>query len=217
MALATLLACGSGAVGEGESEPLGDALWAHRFDTIQEATDAADLVVVGKITASVFGRNSGSNANEVNPIVSTYVTVRVEEVLKGEFTAGQTLVFEHLGSAGSIWFNEMPEFGVGDRHLLFLETMVWEGSEAGYLVMGPTGRVQSRCSREARGDLAGVRAHQSYGWKVSHGGEGRNCFCRGRRRKRRGAARPYQQSRTVDRPGAHQGTFAPLYALLSRT
>ena len=140
MALATLLACGSGAVGEGESEPLGDALWAHRFDTIQEATDAADLVVVGKITASVFGRNSGSNANEVNPIVSTYVTVRVEEVLKGEFTAGQTLVFEHLGSADTIWFNEMPEFGVGDRHLLFLETMVWAGSEAGYLVMGPPGR-----------------------------------------------------------------------------
>ena len=156
MALATLLACGSGVVGEGESEPLGDALWAHRFVTTQEATDAADLVVVGEITASVFGRAVGQL--KPYPTEHTYVTVRVEEVLKGEFTAGQTLVFEHLGSADSIWYDEMPEFGVGERHLLFLETMVWDGSEAGYLVMGPPGRykVDAAGNLETTSDAYGL-------------------------------------------------------------
>ena len=134
MALATLLACGAESVAE---KPLWHASWVSAFKTTQVATDDADLVVVGEITASVFGRGNGF---EVYPTEHTYVTVRVEEVLKGEFTAGQTLVFEHLGSAGSIWYDEMPEFGVGERHLLFLETMVWDGSEAGYVVMGPSGR-----------------------------------------------------------------------------
>jgi hypothetical protein len=34
----------------------------------------------------------------------------------------------------------MPEFGVGERHLLFLRTKKDTRSEAGYVVMGPTAR-----------------------------------------------------------------------------
>ena len=136
MTLATLLACGSGAVDESEPAVLGHAVWAEIFDSAQEATDAADLVVVGNIKASAFGRDNGF---EVNPTEYTNVTVTVEEVLKGAFS-GNELVIEMIGSADTLWFSEMPEYGVGEKHLLFLTTFDWPASTAGYRVMGPTAR-----------------------------------------------------------------------------
>ena len=136
MALAALVACGSDAVDESESEPLGQASWANIFDSTQEATGTAEFVVVGRITASAFGRDNGF---EVNPTEYTNVTVAVEEVLKGELAAGQTLVLEMIGSAGTVWYEDMPAFGVGERHLLFLRTKK-DTSTAGYVAMGPTAR-----------------------------------------------------------------------------
>ena len=136
MTLATLLACGSGAVDASEPEALGHGSWAEIFDSTQEATDGADLVVVGKIKASAFGRDNGF---EVNPTEYTNFTVTVEEVLKGAFS-GKELVIEMIGSADTVWFSEMPEFRVGEKHLLFLTTFDWHASTAGYRVMGPTAR-----------------------------------------------------------------------------
>ena len=136
MTLATLLACGSGAVDASEPEALGHGSWAEIFDSTQEATDGADLVVVGKIKASAFGRDNGF---EVNPTEYTNFTVTVEEVLKGAFS-GKELVIEMIGSADTVWFSEMPEFRVGEKHLLFLTTFDWHARTAGYRVMGPTAR-----------------------------------------------------------------------------
>ena len=126
----------SGEVDRAESEPLGHAVWANIFDSVEEATDKADLVVLGEITSSEFGR---TNEKEVRPTHYTYVTVSVQEVLKGEF-ARQELLLEMIGSRETIWFEGMPEFGVGERHLLFLRIKKDRRSEAGYVVMGPTAR-----------------------------------------------------------------------------
>ena len=75
----------------------------------------------------------------VNPTEYTNFTVTVEGVLKGAFL-GKELVIEMIGSADTVWFSEMPEFRVGEKHLLFLTTFDWHASTAGYRVMGPTAR-----------------------------------------------------------------------------
>ena len=67
----------------------------------------------------------------------------VEEVLKGAFS-GNELVIEMIGSADTLWFSEMPEYGVGEKHLLFLTTFDWPASTAGYRGYGTHRAVQNR-------------------------------------------------------------------------
>ena len=127
---------GNDVVKDSVPEPLGDTVWAYTFPTLQEMTEFADLVVVGEVVSSQFGRTNGA---ETYPLHYTYVSVEVEDILKGQLKKRE-LVLEMLGSSESIWFKGMPEFGIGERHILFLRTKKDPTSAAEYMILSPTGR-----------------------------------------------------------------------------
>jgi hypothetical protein len=106
--------------------------WAENYDSFEEITDAADLVVVGSIDRVVAEVSVGGWRSEP---FATEFRFKVDSVLKGEQVAQITI--HQLGVAGESEANDDPLFSSGERYILFLG----EGEPGKYYVLGgPQGR-----------------------------------------------------------------------------
>jgi len=89
--------------------------------TDQEIAAHAAHAVVGTVTGTRVGELDPDGDGVSQPW--TTVTLRVEQALKGEFRAGDTLSFRQMGgTVGQTTLRTpgLPQFAAGDRVLLFL-------------------------------------------------------------------------------------------------
>ena len=84
----------------------------------RDLTESAVAVVIGDVTAIE------SHWNPTDQQISTYVTLDVVEVLRGDVGTGPVTLRQMGGRVGNVdaWVDGSPEFAVGERVLLFLRT-----------------------------------------------------------------------------------------------
>jgi hypothetical protein len=96
---------------------------APRFTTVAELTAAADLVVVGEVTASERGRWFGDGGDGAR-IQSRLATLRVDEVVRGpDAVDGTDLLVEEEGwleDGRALAIDGAPPTRVGDAGVWFL-------------------------------------------------------------------------------------------------
>ena len=112
--------------------------WADEYDSFEELTSVADLIVVGSIDR-VIAETSEGRWWRSRPF-STDFSFNVDSILKGAQVTRITI--HQMGAAGELEVRDDPLFSSGERYILFLreyESGKWAvlgGPQGRFMVVG---------------------------------------------------------------------------------
>ena len=139
------MAAGGGRAAEANANggPAWYAVWYNNPGSVREAYDlgsAAVLATVGKIEQAPDIVVPASGEPEgVDRVPNQSVSLKVDEVLKGDMRSGGTLELFHTGTSDR-WADGDPAYAVGEQYVLFLTAR----DDGRWVVVSPEGRYSVR-------------------------------------------------------------------------
>lgn len=111
--------------------------------TVNDLTAASEVVAVGRVTDKV------SHFSADGKRIETTVTVRVEEVVKGETTSSTVTIRHPGGEVGELGMkvSDMPAFTAGEKVVVFVKSAADDDSG----VFSMTGKAQGKYTVTAEG------------------------------------------------------------------